>query len=300
MKDSGGPETVAAVINGSGGQARKEGGRLSSRISAAFARLGVHLDPRIVPGEAVADALGEAGSCDCVVVGGGDGTLGSAAAKLSTSGQTMAILPLGTLNHLSVDLAIPADLDQAAAIAVSGAVETIDIAEVNGTTFVNNASIGLYARMVQSRNARALPKWLATIPAAWTALKAVRPQAFEVEAEGRRRRIVTPLLFVGNNHYAIAGPERGRRASLGDGKLAVYAVKEQSVGGLVLFALRALVGRADPTRDFVGLADVTELAVLGEGPITVAHDGEVTVMTLPLRFRVCPAALRIKVPRAPA
>lgn len=290
------PESIAVVVNGSGGRARREGSSLPSRISAAFARCGIATSPRIVAGEDIAAALAEVHDCTCVVVGGGDGTLGSAAAVLAKTGQSMAVLPLGTLNHLSVDLGIPHDLDAAAAIAVDGAVDIIDLAEVNGTTFVNNASIGLYARMVRSREGQRLPKWLATLPAAWTALKALRPRTIAIEADGRHHRIVTPLLFVGNNHYAITGVDRGRRASLNDGKLAVYAVREQSKAGLLAFALRALVGRADPMRDFIGIADVTELTVHGEGTMSVAHDGEVSDMALPLRFRVRPGALRIKVP----
>lgn len=289
----------AVIVNGSGGRAKREGALLGPRLTAAFARHGVSIEPRIVPGADLEQAIKDAPSSACVVVGGGDGTLGTAAHAVSQGRQTMALLPLGTLNHLSLDLQIPSDLDQAAAIAVHGATETIDLGEVNGITFVNNASIGLYARMVRSRDARALPKWLATFPAAWTALKALKRRSIEVEADGRRRRIVTPLLFVGNNHYAIGGAGRGHRASLTDGKLSVYAVRERSAGGLLLFALRALIGRADPARDFIGIADLSELTVLGEGTIAVAHDGEVRTVSLPLRFRVRPAALRIKVPAGP-
>lgn len=283
----------AVIVNGSGGRAKREGALLGPRLTAAFAQHGVSIEPRIVSGAELEQAIKDAPSSACVVVGGGDGTLGTAAHAVSQGGQTMALLPLGTLNHLSLDLQIPADLDQAAAIAVHGATETIDLGEVNGVTFVNNASIGLYARMVRSRDARALPKWLATFPAAWTALKALKRRSIEVEADGRRRRIV------GNNHYAIGGAERGHRASLTDGKLSVYAVRERSAGGLLLFALRALIGRADPARDFIGIADLSELTVLGEGAIAVAHNGEVRTLSLPLRFRVRPAALRIKVPTGP-
>ncbi len=290
---------LAVIINGSGGRASRERDDLPAHVSAAFAASGVAVDPVVVPGKDLDAAIQASGAAQVVVVGGGDGTLGSAAAQLAATGQTMAILPLGTLNHLSTDLQITADLVRAARIAVSGRTEAIDLAEVNGTVFVNNASIGLYARMVRDREARKLPKWLATVPAAFTVLKGLRHRgrrAIEIEASGRRRCLVTPLLFVGNNHYAITGADRGRRSSLQDGTLAVYVVKEQSAAGLILFALRALIGRADPSRDFVAIADVTELTVLGEGAIPVAHDGEVTAMQMPLRFKVRPRALKVRVP----
>ncbi|MFC0588052.1 diacylglycerol/lipid kinase family protein [Novosphingobium aquiterrae] len=290
------PGHLAVVVNGSGGRASREGDALGRRIRDAFAKHACTVVPRIVAGARVAEELAAASGADCVAVGGGDGTLGHAAGQLAESGQAMAVLPLGTLNHLSLDLGIPADLTLAADVAVNGLRETIDLGEVNGTVFVNNASIGLYARMVRDRDARRLPKWLATIPAAWTVLGAFKLRQIVIEVEGQRRTIATPLLFIGNNRYEISGAQRGKRVSLRDGLLSVYAVRPRSAAGLIGFALRALIGRADPMRDFLGIAEVRELTVLGEGTIPVAHDGEVTSMALPLRFRLRPAALTVMVP----
>ena len=283
------------VVNASGGRASREGAGLSDQLIAAFAEQGAKVDPQLVEGKAIAQTIADQRAASVVAIGGGDGTLGGAAELLSRSGQTMAVLPLGTLNHLSIDLGIPADLSEAAQIAVSGQTRTIDLAQVGDQVFVNNASVGLYTKLVRARDAQALPKALATIPAAWTVLRGFKVRRLELEIGGTRQCVETPLLFIGNNPYTITGKRLGQREALDTGQLGLYAVRPRSALGLIWFALRALLGRADPARDFIDVSNCAAFTLLGSGPIDVAHDGEVTRMQLPLQFRSLPGALKVKV-----
>ena len=284
------------VVNASGGRASREGAGLRDRLIEAFAAHGTKIDPLLVEGQALAQTIGDQHAAQVVAIGGGDGTLGGAAALLSRSGQTMAVLPLGTLNHLSVDLGIPADLAEAASIAVSGAIRVIDLAQVGEQVFVNNASVGLYTKLVRVRDAHALPKALATIPAAWTVLRGFKVRRLELEIGGIRQCLETPLLFIGNNPYNITGQRLGQRDALNTGQLGLYAVRPKRALALIGFAVRALLGRADPSRDFIDVSDCAEFTLLGSGAIDVAHDGEVSRMQLPLRFCSLPGALKVMVP----
>ena len=268
---------------------------LRDQLVSAFAAHQLSVEPLLVQGAMLGETLASLPTCDVVAVGGGDGTLGSAATVLSRAGQTMAILPLGTLNHLSVDLGIPADLTEAAQIAVNGQTRAIDLAQVGEQLFVNNASVGLYTKLVRIRDAQPLPKWLATIPATWTVLRAIKTRCFEFEIDGSRQSIKTPLLFIGNNRYNFTGERIGQRDALDGGKLVLYAVNHRSALSLIGFAIRTLLGRADPERDFTIVTECAEFTLLGSGPIHVAHDGEVSEMSLPLRFASLPGALKVKV-----
>lgn len=289
-------QQIAVVVNASGGRASRESGTLEQSLIEAFAVHGAQVDPQMVEGKDIEATITKLKKADVVAVGGGDGTQGSAAALLSQSGQVMAVLPLGTLNHLSIDLGIPADLTEAAGVAVSGKVQAIDLAQVGDQVFVNNASVGLYTKLVRARDAQSLPKWLATIPAAWTVLRGFKVRRIELEIDGTRQCLETPLLFIGNNPYNITGRRLGKREALDTGQLGLYAVRHKSAAALIGFALRALVGRADPARDFAPIDDCAAFTLLGSGPIDVAHDGEVTRMQLPLEFRCLPKALKVKVP----
>ena len=288
--------SIAVVVNASGGRASREGEALRGQLVEAFAASGVAVEPRLVEGGDVPGAIAEAADAAVVAVGGGDGTQGSAAALLSRSGQVMAVLPLGTLNHLAVDLDIPDDLTEAAKVAVHGADRAIDLAAAGDQIFINNASVGLYTRLVRARDAQSLPKWLATVPAAWTVLKGLKVRRLEIEVNVAGHCIETPLLLIGNNPYNLTGRRLGQRDRLDTGTLGLNAVRHKNLLALVGFALRALFGRADPARDFVDIEDCAEFVLHGSGPIDVAHDGEVTRMQLPLRFRSLPGALRVKVP----
>ena len=77
------------------------------------------------------------------------------------------MLPLGTLNHFAKDLGLPLNTDVAAGVIAAGHLRAVDLAEVNGHTFINNSSIGIYPYMVIDRERRRanhkLAKWMAMV-----------------------------------------------------------------------------------------------------------------------------------------
>jgi diacylglycerol kinase family enzyme len=286
---------VPVIVNRGGGTAAGLGDKLEATLREAFA--GSEIALQLVEGEAIGQAVERARGAPIVAVGGGDGTQGSAAALLAGSDSAQLVLPLGTRNHLARQLGLPLDLAEAAKLAQSGRRTAIDLARAGERVFVNNASIGIYTRLVRLRDRRAGPKWLGTIPAAWTVLRTLRARPLMLTVDGERQRVVTPLLFIGNNRYSLDAGKVGERESLSDGVLSLFAVARHGPVALVGFALRALAGRADPERDFCALAAAREVTVEGSGPIEVAFDGEVERLALPLTFAIMPGALAVIVPR---
>src|SRR6188508_2124413 len=139
---------AAVILN------RNKGDR--GEVAAALSAFGVTAKIESVDGDAIGDRAEAAvkGGAKLVVVGGGDGSVSSAAQALAGSGAALGIMPLGTLNHLARDLGIPATLQESVQVIASGRTRSIDVAEVNGRTFVNNAAIGLYPLMVIDREAQ--------------------------------------------------------------------------------------------------------------------------------------------------
>jgi len=288
------PEPLPVIVNRSGGTASSLGDELEAALREAFA--GQAIDLRLVEGGEVAGAVARYVGRPLVAVGGGDGTQGAAAAALAGSGTAQLILPLGTRNHLARQLGVPLELPEAAKLPTTGRREAIDLAKANDRVFVNNASIGLYTRLVRERDKRWGPKWLGTIPAAWIVLKTMRAKPLQLTIDGEARRVVTPLLFIGNNRYSLDAGKVGQRETVSEGVLSLLAIERQGPLSLIGFAIRALVGRADPQRDFCELADAREAIIAGAGAIEVALDGEVERMALPLRFAIMPGALEVLVP----
>jgi diacylglycerol kinase family enzyme len=297
---------IPVFVNRAGGAAAAAGEDLADRIVAAFAAAGATADVQLIEPKKIAGVVRKAAAtARRLVVGGGDGTMSCVAQALADRPNVeLAILPLGTLNHLARDLGIPSDLAEAAALAVRGAAVPVDVAVVNDQRFVNNASVGLYPFMVRrrddARERTGLPKWLATLPAASAALSRLPHHRLRIdmgEGDGLQR-LITTLLFVGNNRYALDAGSVGTRDSLTDGLLSIFAVAHRSRIGLIWFALRTLFGRADREADFVAIGENETLTVHSTGrSIEIALDGEVHRLRSPLRFRVDPAALKIVAPK---
>ncbi|MGN6819078.1 MAG: diacylglycerol/lipid kinase family protein [Sphingomonas sp.] len=277
------------------------GDALAPTLEEAFAGTGKSVEIRALDGKRLPDAIEVAAKAGEVVVAGGDGTAAGAAQILAGSDTRLGLLPLGTLNHLARDLNLPTDLEAAADVAVNGRPLRIDVGEVNGQVFVNNASIGLYPLMVRKREglrrAKGWPKWLSTVPAALAALERLPHHRLRLDWGDGERTVVTPLLFVGNNAYSLDRGEVGKRERLTDGKLAVYAVARRRRLALIWFALRALAGRAERDLDFETLGECETLKVTSSsGSVEIALDGELRRMDAPLEFRIRPRALTVLTP----
>jgi diacylglycerol kinase family enzyme len=212
------------------------------------------------------------------------------------------VLPLGTLNHFAKDAGIPLDLEAAVATVVAGHTRTVDTGEVNGRTFVNNASIGLYPDIVVERERlRQLGhrKWMAFAIASARIIRRYRGLVVRLAAGDTTERARTAFLFVGNNEYQVDGLSLGAREQLDGGQLFAYFAPRVHTRELPkLFAL-ALAGRARERQALESIA-ATELHAdtPGRRRLRVAVDGEVTVMRLPLHFQARPGSLRVIVPAA--
>ncbi|MFL6734755.1 MAG: diacylglycerol/lipid kinase family protein [Sphingomicrobium sp.] len=289
------------LINRDGGAASADL-ELAAHVKSALGAAGIDGDVHMLDGSAIAKQCREAveASEPLVVVGGGDGTLSSAAAELSGSGTRLGILPLGTLNHFARDLGIPTDLEAAALVIGAGREQRVDVAEMNGRVFINNSAVGLYPLLVRDREVQqrrlGRGKRLAMTVAAIRTLARFHHQRLALTVNDEASRVDTPLLFVGNNDYRLELPFAGQRATLADGRLCVLVLRSKSRAGFVAAVVRALVGRSRED-DIVRVDDVGSLRVdTARGHLTVSLDGEVERVSPPLRYSIRKGALRVVTP----
>ena len=170
-------------------------------LLAALERHGLRPEPILVekgsdPGDAARDALGR--GAKTLVAAGGDGTVSAIASTLLDSGATLGVLPIGTLNHFAKDLRIPLGIEDAARVVAHGAVRVIDVGEVNGRTFINNSSLGVYPQMVAWRQQYRHDGWTRWAALFWAAVTALRRMPFlrlRLTAAGAEVAMLTPLIF---------------------------------------------------------------------------------------------------------
>ena len=293
---------IVVIVNaGSGGG---NDAALVDRLAVHFKAAGLHAEIELAHGgDEIITAVGNAVARrpPLIVAGGGDGTVSTVAAALVDTGIIFGVLPLGTLNHFAKDLGIPLELADAVAVLAHGEAGRVDVGEVNGRIFVNNSSLGLYPDIVHDRERQQKRlrrgKWPAFV---WATLSALRRYPFLFVAlvvDGKEVLRKTPFVFIGNNEYRMEGFAIGERSGLEDGLLSLYVAQRPGRWRLVQLALRALTGRLRQARDFDAIT-ATDIVVQSKRKrIRVATDGEVTVMTPPLKYRVRPASLIVMRPR---
>ena len=234
-----------------------------------------------------------------IVAGGGDGTVSAVASTLVGSSTALSVLPLGTLNHFAKDLGMPLEIDAAARVIAAGHTIDVDVGEVNGRCFVNNSSIGIYARLVSERHAqesRGRTKWIAAGVGAVRVWGRYRRLRVALRGDGLDRMARTPFVFVGNNEYQLSGLELGGRLRLDAGALHVCMAPGMSRSGVARMIVAAVLGRIHTIDGFEAFRATGFTLDAGTRRVGVSLDGEAVVMENPLRYRIRPAALRVIVP----
>lgn len=292
---------LAVIINAGSGSV--EDADLAEQVRAHFSARG--MEPEFCScgaGKEIRRHTEEAlqRGCKIVVAGGGDGTISTVASVVAGTDAALGVLPLGTLNHFAKDLGLPLALEEAVATIVEGEVVQVDIGELNGRTFINNSSLGLYPKLVRHRDEHqrlGRSKWWAFFRALLMVLGRYSFLKVKLRTDEAEIVRVTPFVFIGNNEYEIHGFSIGTRARIDSGTLSVYLTRRADRIRLFGLALRGLVGRLRDAEDFDTIT-ATEVVIDTRGhSVLVALDGELFQIELPLHYRCRRRELRVIVRR---
>jgi diacylglycerol kinase-like protein len=235
----------------------------------------------------VRDAV--AGGADALAMAGGDGSQAVVAAIASELDLPYACIPAGTRNHFALDLGVDRD-DVVGALdaLVDGGERRVDLAEVNGRVFVNNVSLGLYAEAVQRdeyRDAK-LRTILNTVP------EALGPDGAGLDlawtGPGGEEERSGAALLISNNRYRLGrAVGSGTRPRIDAGVL-----------GVTVASAPPGAGSEQCPRSLWREWSTPKFEVDSSRPVPAGVDGEAMTLEPPLRFRIRPGALRVRI--APA
>jgi diacylglycerol kinase family enzyme len=239
-----------------------------------------------------------AGGADVLGMAGGDGSQALVAGVAAAHDLGFVCVPAGTRNHLAMDLGLDRDDLIGALDAFGPAVERrTDLGWVAGRVFVNNATLGLYAKIVQSPAYRdhkmgtaleLLPQLLGPRAAPFD-LRFVGPDGSEHQS--------AHLILISNNRYELTHPEGFvSRRRLDTGNLGIVAARLESPGAAARSAQPRSSGRNRRPPGWVEWTD-TSFEVRAAAPVEVGVDGEALLLNPPIRFRIQPGALRVRIPR---
>ncbi|MEX2243284.1 MAG: YegS/Rv2252/BmrU family lipid kinase [Fimbriimonadaceae bacterium] len=232
-----------------------------------------------------------------IAIGGGDGTLRSAAEKIAGTETTMAVVPLGTGNAWARELGIPPGAANTAKALANATTRTIDLGTANGRGFVNVATMGLTALINKNleKRGKGLFGRLAYFPAVLRSITQLRPFTLHVKTPNEEHH-VRALMFVAAAGRTHAGPFQVTRAAANDdGMLSLYALDTiPGRGGLFRFGLMLLL-RRHTDLDEVWTSECTSAEVWTRPAKHIIVDGEKAGRT-PLVLGIRAASLRVLVP----
>ncbi|MFM2438582.1 MAG: lipid kinase YegS [Actinomycetota bacterium] len=269
--------------------------RLKERAEALGVEV-VMLDKGLDLEELARDAI--ARGADCIGMAGGDGSQALVAAIAIEAGIPFVCISAGTRNHFAQDLGFDKEDPAAGLVAfVDGVPRQIDYGRVNGRLFVNNVSLGIYARVVQEDSYRG-----AKVETAKTLL----PDLLGSQAEPFDLQFTTPdgtnvdgafLIMVSNNPYVSGlSLDAFQRRTMDSGKLGVLAVNTSTgteAAALVTRASLGLAGRDPNLHEF----DCERFEVRSHsGEAYAGIDGEALTLDTPLDFQVFAGGLHMLVP----
>ncbi|HKG90676.1 MAG TPA: diacylglycerol kinase family protein [Gemmatimonadaceae bacterium] len=236
-----------------------------------------------------------------VVVAGGDGTVGAAAAEIvkRTGCRTeLAIIPGGTLNHFAKDHGVPTERAAALEAAATGRARPADVGFVNERLFLNTSSVGAYVTFVRTRE-RMEPSFgyhLASLIAAARILSRLRRIHVDLEADGTLHHYRTPLVFIGLGEREVRLPKLGGRVEGGRRGVHVIVVRSRTGARLMVRALAAAargiqsISRTPTVDSFV----LDQCAVdVPRRKFTISLDGELVTVDGPLEYRIVRDALMV-------
>lgn len=227
-----------------------------------------------------------------LLVGGGDGTIRSAAQTCIHSKTILGVLPLGTLNHFAQELNLPNSSAELIQAIQQNKTITIDVGEVNGTVFLNNSSIGFYPHFAKRRDyyTKFYNKWLSYIPGFLEAFGSHPIFNLSIKNEDFTRHFKTSFLMISNNLYSYEFPMKFAREYFNQSLLGVYFFKH---GKLRIMKLIHYFFKKRSGFEIKQTATPITVEVSEIKKINVSLDGEVMQMQNPLYYQSLSLALTV-------
>ncbi|MEW2500717.1 diacylglycerol kinase family protein [Amycolatopsis sp. NPDC047767] len=235
---------------------------------------------------------------DVIGMAGGDGSQALVADVARRHGLPYVCVPAGTRNHFALDLGLDRENVTAALDAYGEAAEhRIDLALIGDRVFVNNASLGVYATVVQSPGYRDAK--VSTVAGQLPQLLGPESEHFDLQyrVPGDEDRPPADIVLVSNGAYRLDRLSGfGSRERLDSGSLGIVTVNVDRARDLPALITAELTGQLARYPGYHEWQTEEFVVSSGQSLVDIGVDGEALRLEPPLRFRTLPGALRVRVP----
>ncbi len=273
-------------------------------LKALFEKEGITPQIEAVSGPEILGALDRAinGPSDMIIIGGGDGTVASAATRLAGQSKPLGILPLGTFNLAARDMGMPLDWEAAALALLDAPVGEMDLLDLDGELYFCVLVLGFYPALAMGReeyHGSWIIKSLKSLREIFTFVASFPPLHLTFQDEnGNKVQQRSRMVIIANNDYEDFFGLIPKRGTLDGGFLTVYVSSHKTRWGLFRSFFSWVRGKwkQDKEMHFFHAKEL-EIAVRRKRRLPVMRDGELSKLKLPLKVVLRPKAIRVLAPR---
>lgn len=233
-----------------------------------------------------------------VVAAGGDGTIRAVAEKVSGRNIRFGVVSCGTFNFFARTHQLPETCEEAFKNVLTGEVKEVRLGEINGRTFLINASLGLYAKAIREREENTSRfgrnRLVVIISTLFSLLKGHRLLEVTLKADETHKKIRTPMIFIGNNALQLRDLSMNVAECMKRDLLAAVLMKPLSVWEMMRAIFYGFAKKIDDEEGVISFCiDEFEIITHDKKVSTIALDGELFKMKSPLKVRSVPGALKL-------
>jgi len=236
---------------------------------------------------------------DGIIIGGGDGTVSTAARLLGGTGIALGVLPMGTFNLAARDLGVPLEMKAAAEFLAAAESSAIDVLDVSGHACLCTTILGFYPQFsgIFERRDHGGHWWKKS----WKLLTGIprifaraRPLPISWSANGETGRAKTKFTaFVPGRYKPTAGVVPAR-TDFRSGTMTAYIGTQKTSAAALRGMLDYILGRQEQNPDLKILkAESITLKSSRRRHCTVMLDGEILRLKFPIQFRILPGHLHV-------
>lgn len=206
-----------------------------------------------------------------ILIAGGDGTIKIVAEAVQHHDVILGILPAGSANGLSVDLNLPATLEENLKIAFYGNYIEMDMISINGKKSLHLSDIGLNADLVKNyENSETRGMWGYAIQA-YTTLKDLQdPFEATITANNQTINCVARMIVIANSQKYGTGVIINPDGVMNDGKFELVILKNLD---LIVFG-KIITGNMPIESDDIEIISTDRASIKTNIPVNFQIDGE--------------------------
>ncbi|HMI08421.1 MAG TPA: diacylglycerol kinase family protein [Flavobacterium sp.] len=206
-----------------------------------------------------------------ILVAGGDGTIKMVAEALEKQDVILGILPAGSANGLSVDLNLPANLEESLTVAFHSNYMEMDMICINGKKSLHLSDLGLNAQLVKNYESSETRGMLGYALQAITTLSEQDPPfGATIEVNNRIIECDARMIVIANSQKYGTGVTINPNGKMNDGKFEIVILKNLDV---VVFG-KIITGNMPLDSEDVEIISTDKAKITTSVPVHFQIDGE--------------------------